>query len=418
MPVTQEELIDLVNNQLDIPYVPNLDILYEYGCRASDCFTIVETDNAAQYSVIVYKDCKLYEYKRAPKDCAKTDIDGTTAYRMFQNAYKKQFGNRTYELAGTTSNEIYDRCQYSGPSTLVWVDEDYVSSSDNIQIINRFNKVDISSAYASAFRLLDNINTYEIKGYHNFDEFPEYDVAFYPDTNNVAVKGEFDTHQLIHSQWAFIFNRIKKKSSKRYGERIATDSEDNVTIFFNFYKSAARDVIQTLYDERSINPVNKQVLNLFIGYNYSDYNKNQNLDSIVAYWTHINKMVKAADMIELSGGHIVQFATDCIGWIGNKVPIGINEKKLGEFHIEHVNAKAVIKACGVYSIEDNGVITVAHQGSSLTQEQLDYIKQDITYIVSPLTDPELIKFDIINGKPYMYIEKTSIIKSDINQLFE
>lgn len=146
--------------------------------------------------------------------------------------------------------------------------------------------------------------------------------------------------------------------------------EDEVTYLLPYCEFLLTDIINDLYDNRSTNPLNKGIMNSFIGKLCSrrlGQKAYMGHISALVYARHITYMCGLNNILLKSGCYPIMYATDSIMWEGGPCAITDKEKYLGAFYLEYADCAAAYKGCGSYVIADpktGALLLNKHQGIS------------------------------------------------------
>lgn len=349
-------------------------------------------------NLVVYKYKSQSEKNRNTKD--KEKMSGTLAFKILQKMFKERT-NKTFQAAfGLMRDDIAVRREHKlafNKMLMNW--PMYINRNFVKMNLNHVYKADLSSAYG--YQLTKTLPDYKsVVEYCDYVEpTPEYPFAFYPDSHHIKIYGELDTRDIANSQ-LYIDCRISDKLS----ETPKTIFRDCPTRTFLMKASdyTLKEEIQTLFDGRAANPVNKKIMNFSVGQMRSEDNTREYMGHIAAivYARHWKLMSDLYQEV-LDGGNIpLQVQTDAIIWLGKPIASAKQEKSLGGFHSEYEDCKFRQKATGIYAFEDKdgNLFGIKHQGLSAQYVNVNKIEDidNIFIVKSWISDEGELHEEIYN----------------------
>ena len=261
------------------------------------------------------------------------------------------------------------------PKPIDWLNPIYKG-----KIKSGITKADISSAYGYQLtKELPDLSQYKlVEGFVEPNE--EYPFVFYLQSNNMAVYNEGSTYLWKDNRYA---------EAGRRGRLY--DVEDNVSLCFKAKNYGLKEAIEKLYLGRKDNPVNKQIMNLSVGFlDQREYYSGQivgwPIRAVIIYRCNQVILNICSKVIE-AGGIPVLINTDSVSWIGEEWGI-TEEKGLGKFTLEYEEAKFVGVGPKCYQIQAGEetltrysgphrkeYISILAFGDILKEDVLDYIKK-------------------------------------------
>ena len=290
---------------------------------------------------------------------------GTFAYNFINKQMKERKGVSLISAFG----RVDKTWKQLVPAPLLWQNPDYKND-----IVHNVFKADVSSAFPYMGTLpLPDAHKKSVK-YISGRVPPneEYPFAFYPKSKNIAVLGEFDTHDYVN---------YYVKDDRCIYQNIAPQLDDTVLMKASPY--TLKDIMEDLYNGRKEKPDNKIIMNSFFGYLQStklwkgDLNMAHVTAVVITRSNH--RMLKyTQEMIE-NGGMPVLVMTDSIVWRGTVFNEFTKEKSLGAFVLEYEMADLAYCKYGQYAISDpktGEFLVVKHQGidEQVTEEKLKGVK--------------------------------------------
>ena len=320
---------------------------------------------------------KTYEavrfYFSSTKDQNVT-VSGRNSRTTLNNMFKERTGVSMRIAFGTVDNiGTFGGFQYA---PIIWTDKSFLHKQ-----LNKVYKADVCSAYAyEASKTMPDAHTaVTVDGRVAPSE--EYPFAYYIGSNQLAIYGEFDTHDWTGHFLNNNFNSFETwhRNNKEYSNRLHYIEGEEQTILMKASKYTLAPEFETLYNGRKDNPEYKSIMVSAIG-NISSPRSTINgntpmrhLTSVI-YARHMVRMMRLYDRITELGGTVLSIATDAIMWTCKyDLPVYHTEKKLGNFYLEYYNCRARIARQGIYALEKDGSIyLVKHQG--YTAETLNALK--------------------------------------------
>lgn len=232
-------------------------------------------------------------------------------------------------------------------------------------------KADISSAYPYELTkvLPDAHDSLTLAGrVRPTEEFP---FAFYLKSYNIAVFGEFDSHDWESTGFGYFQKRMIHD---------CPDSEE-VTVLMRASKYSLKETFTELYNGRSEHTENKIVMNAFIGYLHSKKLfpcKGLFMGHIAAVTIArlCDRIYKAANTLIAEGNVPLMTMTDSIAWFGKPSSIAENAKYLGSFSYEEYDCDIRYYRTGQYGIysRNRGISVIKSQGYKKEDLDLEGIK--------------------------------------------
>lgn len=310
-----------------------------------------------------YKDYEAVRfYYNVNKDS--NEASGREARETLQAMFKERTGMSLRRAFGTVDNvEMFAGFQYA---PIIWTDKGFLHKP-----LNKVYKADVCSAYAyeASKKMPDSHTAIERSG--RVAPTEEYPFAYYIGTNQLAIYGEFDTHDYVDHPLNVMFNDFKTwhRNNKEYTNRLHYVEAEEKTVLMKAAKFTLAPEFQTLYNGRSEKPINKSIMVSAIG-NISSpkstINGNTPMRHITSlvYARHMVRMMRLYDRIVALGGVVLSIATDAIMWTCKyDLPVYETQKALGNFYLEYYNCRARIARQGIYALEKNREIyLVKHQG--------------------------------------------------------
>ena len=225
-------------------------------------------------------------------------------------------------------------------------------------ILSNVYKADISSAYP--YQLSKPLPTIAnmigpLKG--RYEPLPGT-VAFWTKSGHVIAE-DVDTRILSEHPLYQRYNHFKE-----------VPAEEEITYILPLSTYSLANVMNSLYDQRKVNPKCKGVMNSFVGKIRSrrEYQTAyMGHISALVYARHIKYMCDIYDNLIAAGRYPIMYATDSIMWLGGPCDIAEPRKYLGSFTLEYADSRAIYTSCGNYAIEEkntNALALVKHQGIS------------------------------------------------------
>ena len=264
------------------------------------------------------------------------------------------------------------------PKPIDWLNPMYKG-----KIKKGISKADISSAYGYQLtsKKLPDLGKYKlVEGFVEPNE--EYPFVFYLRSNNMAIYGEGNTYLWENNRYA---------EAGRRGRLYDIPKEREVSLRFQAKDYELADVISELYRQRKEKPINKQIMNLSVGFlDQREYYKGQivgwPIRAVIIYRCNQVILDICSKVIEL-GGIPLLINTDSVSWIGEEW--GITQPKgLGKFTLEYTNAEFVGIGPKCYQIKSGDetltrysgphrkeYISTLAFGDILKPDVLDYIKE-------------------------------------------
>lgn len=260
---------------------------------------------------------------------------------------------------------------------VIWVDE---------RILSRRKKHAYKSDFSSAWPFglcgaLPDAHTAKVmQGHH--DPTEEYPFAFY-NTGHSAIFGELSTEEIA-----------RHPIYKNRGKFLQLNESEEVTVLMKASGYQLDAIIEGLYYEKEhatsdeLREQSKSTLNSFIGYLHSvKTNRNHFAAHIAAvvYARSLKWILAKYDSIIKQNRVPIAIATDAVIWLGGEIEDDVKkeDKYLGAFVREFSDCDIYFCANNVYAVEKDGeIIILKHQGSSLSEEDLNNIQkiEDIEYI--------------------------------------
>lgn len=156
-------------------------------------------------------------------------------------------------------------------------------------------------------------------------------------------------------------NHIDMRSSYPYG----------MTVLYPEFSPT----IERLFYSRHINPINKQIMNMAIGYFQSETHFRTN--HLIAPLAHISKFAiehnnrrlnSMANYLEDSGRMVISYNTDGIWFCGE--PIGAKSEALGAWNEDHINCRLRLRSAGCYEYIENGKYYPVVRGKTNLDKEL------------------------------------------------
>lgn len=316
-----------------------------------------------QYRLYCFVDGQYYIYKthRYGKTINKPGCKGP--YDAVVDKFKERTGlgrNAMSNAFGTVEYE-YRKCV---PIPLCYFNPIYKSTSEHyINEIDHISSIDGCSQYPTALcdKLPDAKTAKEIKGTVKPDA--EYEFALYLNSGHVAVYGEFDTHDWETHMWGPIIYRHRK-------EIVAPD--DDITILMKASDYTFKEEMEHFFNIKETYPKNsiereeaKLVMNAFIGTmwmnNRAQYAKRKYAHLVaVAQARALQKMLDQLEKIYF--GNVIHICVDGIIYYGSQ-KLGTDERKLGNFEQEILDASMAIREYNTYIIKKDNKVVKAKHGS-------------------------------------------------------
>lgn len=294
-----------------------------------------------------------------------SSVTGTFARRTLEDMFKARTGHTLRVAFGCVDNSgDFAGYQYA---PIIWTDNSFLHKN-----LNKIYKADVCSAYAyEATKMLPDAHTaIEVEGRPAPTE--EYPFAFYVDTNQLAIYGEFDTRDYARHPLNTTFNNFETwhRNNKQYDNRFHyIPKMQHRTILMKASKFSLAPEYNTLYNGRAEHEENKSIMVSSIG-NLSSPSLNINGNTpmrhitSVIYARHMVRMMRLYDRITELKGVIISIATDAIMWTCKyDLPVYETVKALGNFYLEYYNCRARVARQGIYALEkDKQIYLVKHQG--------------------------------------------------------
>lgn len=332
-------------------------------------------------SLTVHDDKKYYFYYTNYRDDTKNE-KRKSPISEFKNKFKDRTGKTLVDNYGRVGQDF----KICAPSPLYYINRMYPMQYK----INDVCKEDFSSHYpSSASGILPDANTAIL--YNKYVEpNEEYKFAFYPDSGNVAVYGEFDSHNYIKFQEIY---GAHVKTKRLYNPEYTAKDEHTILM-----KQAEFDMapeMKYFYDIKNSKQKDseeyyqaKLFMNSFLGM-FEQNNKNHydrlplaHLAAVIKWRANIKmfNLIKKIDVL-----NVIQV---CVDGIIHKGPAqGTDIKELGNLICEESKAKLIQRGINQYIIFGKE-ITKAHAGLDINIESnniedwkasekvkfLDYIK--------------------------------------------
>lgn len=365
-----------------------LDWLEEGSYRVEDDYKNQPTIFAVRGGKFVRLTSSFDEDKNNRRTTGKKG--GTFAYNSINREMKERSGCSLVCAFGRVDKNFKQMV----PPPLLWQNPDY----KNVVVHNAY-KADVSSAFPYMATLpLPDAHKKSVK-YISGRVPPneEYPFAFYPKSKNLAILGEFDTHDYVGYQ-------IHDERSIYC--QISPDLDDTILMKASSY--TLKDIMQELYDGRKDNPDNKIIMNSFLGYLQSlklwkgDLNMAHISAVVITRSNH--RMLKYTEEMLEKGGRVLMVMTDSIVWQGNVFHDTQKSKALGNFVLEYEKVDVVYCKYGQYAMQDpvtKELVLVKHQGldEEASKERMvsvktlkDYIKEFSGVSVQAEYDPVEHKF--------------------------
>lgn len=219
-------------------------------------------------------------------------------------------------------------------------------------------KADVSSAYPYELTLPLPTMKGMIGPLKGCVEPPQNYVAYWVKSGHIieGAEGGVDTRRLLSDPLYQDLHKFKP---------ISQNEETYLLPYSNYDLS---NIINDLYQNRSINPFNKGVMNSFIGMlrsRRSFQRAYMGHISALVYARHISYMCELDFILKANGCHPIMYATDSIMWEGYDCGIADTNKYLGSFTLEYADCDAAYKGCGSYVIQDpntGALLMNKHQG--------------------------------------------------------
>lgn len=181
-----------------------------------------ERNGLHRYICNIFKD----ELNIAAKE-GKPVTQGLRAKQMWSGLFKK-YNDCTEKTAfGYCDRKLIHRCI---PKSVYYVNKDYISTKDNIQILEHTSKVDYNSNYPSnALGLLPDWHKQKtVKGTVKPDD--EYPFAYYINSGHIAEYGVFDSHEWTkHGEFGtYLLRYPTSKDPIGFDDKVLP--EDDITI--------------------------------------------------------------------------------------------------------------------------------------------------------------------------------------------
>lgn len=328
-----------------------------------------------------------------------TSVTGTFARRTLEDMFKSRTGLSLRRAFGCVDNAgDFAGYQYA---PIIWTDDTALHKN-----LNKIYKADVCSAYAyEATKMLPDAHTaIEVEGRPAPTE--EYPFAFYIDTNQLAIYGEFDTRDYTRHPLNTTFNNFETwhRNNKQYDNRFHyIPKMQHRTILMKASNFSLAPEYNTLHNGRAEHEENKSIMVSSIG-NLSSPSLNINGNTpmrhitSVIYARHMVRMMRLYDRIKELKGCVVSIATDAIMWSCKyDLPIYETVKALGNFYLEYYNCRARIARQGIYALEkDKKIYLVKHQG--FTEEAVKAIEIRKLQDIDKLEYAPRLKFNKETGR--------------------
>ena len=332
-------------------------------------------------SLTIYDGKKYYFYYTNYRDDRKNETRKSP-----MGEFKDRFRLRTNKTLIDNFGRVSQDFKICAPSPLYYINQMY---GINIKI-NDICKEDFSSHYPwSASGILPDANTAKL--YNKYIEpNEEYKFAFYPDSGNVAVYGEFDSHNYVKFQEIY---GAHVKTKRLYNPEYT--AKDEHTILMKEAEFSLEPEMQYFYDIKNSKQKDsaeydkaKLFMNSFLGM-FEQNNKNHYDRLPLAHLAAVIKWranIKMFNLIKKIGlPNVIQVCVDGIIHKGPKQ--GTDIKELGNLICEESKAKLIQRGINQYIIFGKE-ITKAHAGLDVNIESnnikdwkasekvrfLDYIK--------------------------------------------
>lgn len=309
---------------------------------------------------IAYKD--IQKEKRA-KELEVEEFVGRQAFEKVSEDFKSRSGVSLRVAFGYVPKKDFEgMC----PTASMVQNESY-----RCRTVRHAFKADISSAYPYELTkvLPDAHEMLTLAGrVRPTEEFP---FAFYLKSYNIAVFGEFDSHDWEPTDFAYF--------QKRIIHDLPDDKE--VTVLMRASKYSLKETFTELYNGRAEHEDNKMVMNAFIGFLHSK----KVFPCKGLYMGHIaavtiarlcDRIYKAANTLIAEGNTPLMTMTDSIAWFGKPSSIAENAKYLGSFSYEEYECGIRYYRTGQYGIfsRNRGISAIKSQGYKKEDLDLSGIK--------------------------------------------
>ena len=277
------------------------------------------------------------------------------SFRTFKNMFKKRTGIKIKEAYGHTEQAFKEFC----PKPLYYINPLF----DRYLWYSGVSKEDYNSHYpAAALGILPDASTRkEVKGFVLPNS--EYEFAFYPDSGNIAVFNEFDTHNYlsyVKTYTAHVKTRItvnyNAKDTKTILMKRAKHTLDEEMMYFYNIKCTSPKESKEYYDSKIfllkfIGMLEQVSSKMYASYPFA------HLAAVIKWRANI-KMFNTLKQIGFR--NVIQVCVD--GVIHTGTPLGIKTSEIGELNLEATDAFFIQRGINQYIIKNKTFKEVKHTG--------------------------------------------------------
>lgn len=333
------------------------------------------TYNARMMNLSIYDGNKYYWYSTNYHDDAK-NVFTPNSFTSFKKMFKKRTSLSLLEAFGKSKQEF----KVFVPKPLYYINSCYIKA----QWYERVCSEDYSSHYpSSAIESLPDANTMVlVEDYVKPTE--EYPFAFYPDSGNVAVYGEFDSHDwldFVKMYSAYIKDtKYEPKYHKADKNTILMKKslyslENEVIEYYNIKQSSPKDSKEyqnaKIFLLKFIGMLEQCSTKLYASYPFA------HLAAVIKWRSNI-KMFKT--IMKIGRKNIIQLCVD--GIIHTGEPVGCKIEKLGNLVTKIENAKFVHRGINQYILKNNKQEERKHQGLDINTSSNNIM----SWLASPKVD--------------------------------
>lgn len=319
----------------------------------SKTYTLTYDDHLIK---LAYFDGKKYYFCTTNYHDDLKNIETPNSFKVFRKLFRERTGMRLPQAFGKTPQSFKLYC----PRPLYYINQSY----DKGVWFDNVCKEDYNSHYPwSSTGLLPDANTIlDVEGY--IKPSKEYPFAFYPDSGNVAVYNEFDSHEWINYVKVYSANIRKIKYDPDYRKT------DEHTILMKASKYSLAEEIIHFYNIKCHSMPDsdeyhnaKMFLLKFIG-----MMEQCNSKIYMSYpFAHIAAVIKWRANIkmfktikEIGSKNVIQICVD--GIIHKGDPIGTTDNSIGSLSYEFVNSRFIHRGINQYILRNSTQEEKKHAG--------------------------------------------------------
>ena len=313
------------------------------------------------------RDYGEYQYQVFRYSAHKGEAEATSIIFKAFDSYFREYTGTTHTAAFGELPQEFHQYRRIVPNQIDWVNPLEVVDRRGDRPHTNMNKADVSSAYGYELtKVLPNMNDYKVAE-GRVEPSEEYPFAFYLTSGNMAIWNEGSTWDYNELRE---FKRIKEMSlgitrpDKNNENDIFTGkwkdqdpARDRTLLCGGIKVEGLEEMINFLYDDRKVHPINKEIMNIRIGGWWSRKTHNVNGYPIPVMWPltaviHFRcnaRIAKWVDKLKELEQFPILINTDSISWKGDDISI-CEEKKLGALTLEYKNCEMMFGSVKSYQI--------------------------------------------------------------------